>query len=810
MPKAGWLVIPVALGSCVAGVVGDPASGPGGSDEPSGGMSLGRDAGAGAGALPTSAAPVVLTEIMYHPVDEDDDQEFGEFIELYNRADAAVALGGWTLKSAKGMSFTFAAGTTLPPKQYGVVARNRKTLAAVWRLPEASLLGDYTGLLDNGGDTVMLLDPAGDIVDAVKYDDEFPWPTTADAFGVGDEFLPPEQLPLSRHRYKGRSLERIAIEGPSGYAANWEASPIDGCTPGKANASAGTMLPVAEKVAASPDGAVGPIIRSNQKVAISARFSDVAPVSNVEVEYFVDDVSRTGSIPTKAAAMTMLADGSYKAVLPDQLKDSDVVRYRLKASRGGKAGVIAPRATDAFTWFGAFISPRVFVKPGVETKERVYHLFIRPSDWTKLEEWVVVGRTNPVGSCTVNADWDTTVPATFVHEGKVHDVRVRYTGSRYNRATGQAIAAWPFPGPTVPTGKTMRALSWNIKFPSYNKFEGGKKISLNKQKQGCPGTVSSVESRLLQSAGIPSYNIRYARLHINGGYYHYAAQPEDVDDTIIKRAYPTEAVGDLFKTDGTYGVDGEGPWGKSDFAPLAVNSMCPTAFTLQQRYVTTYERKTYDHRSHDELVKLIDDLAAARARGGSAVVDYFNKYWDVDALAAIYAIRNWAGAWDDSFHNWFPYRHPGGKWVTIPQDFEWDFGLGRAANPTNTTPWDANETLYLGWNSPDVAISKQCELPPNAMGVYPRCNSNGFFALKDAFIGAFKAKFDDKMRELVRKGILSAAGVIKVIDEEAPKFGLEDWLSAPAVPACDVPARQQDMRVWATARHATVVARLKP
>ncbi len=800
----------VALTSCVPAVDGDDTGGAGGdSMDATGGGGGGARGGSGGSGPVATAAPVVITEIMYHPVDEDDDQEFGEFVELYNRTGAAVAVGGWSLTSAKGLKFVFAAGTTLMPRQYAVVARNRKTLAMVWGMPAASLLGDYQGMLDNGGDTVMLIDPAGDIVDAVKYDDKLPWPTTADAFGLGDDFLPPDQLPISRHRYKGRSLERISIDGPSGYAANWEASPIDGSTPGKANAGAGTMLPVAEKVAAGPDGGTGLVIRSNQKVAITTRFSDVGPVSNVEVEYFVDDVTRTG-IPTKVLAMTALPDGSYKAVLPDQLKDNDLVRYRIKATRGGKGGVVAPRATDAFTWFGAFISPRVFVTPGVETKERVYHLFIRPSDWTTLEQRTLGGRTTPAPSCTVNPDWDTLVPATFVHEGKVYDVRVRYSGSRYNRGTGNTIASWPYPGPMVPMGKTMRALSWRIKFPRFNQFEGLTKIALNKQRQGCPGTVSSVESRLLQSAGIPSYNVRYARLHINGGYYHYAMEPEDIDEALVQRAYPAEAVGDLFKTDGLFGVDGEGPWGNSDFTPLKVNSMCPTAFTLQQRYATTYDRKTFSHRTHDELVKVIDELAAARAQGPAAVVTYFNKYWDVDALATIYAIRNWAGVWDDTFHNWFPYRRPNGKWLTIPQDFEWDFGLGKAAKAVTSNPQEPSETLYIGWNSPDVTISKQCEMPPPPMGTTLRCNSNGFFSLKDAFIGAFKARFDDKMRELVRRGVLSAEGVLKVIDQEIPKFGLDDWLASPAAKACDVPARQQDMRTWAMGRHATVVARLKP
>ncbi len=807
MERKFWFcVFSVAMASCVpsAGTVDDGTAGAGGEGK----GATGGGGGMGGSGPSVTTAPIVVTEIMYHPVDEDEDQEFGEFIELFNRSNTPTAVGGWSLTSSKGVKFTFAAGTTLMPKQYAVVARKRATLAMAWGIPEASLLGDYQGMLDNGGDTVMLLDPAGEIVDAVKYKDKFPWPTAADSLGVNDDFLPPGELPISRHRYKGRSLERISIDGMSGSAANWEASPLDGSTPGKANAVAGTMLPVAENVAHFPEGGTGLVIRNTQKVTITAQFSDFMPVSNVEVEYFLDDVTRTG-IPTKTASMVKAPDGVWKAVLPDQLKDNDLVRYRIKAARGSKTGVIAPRATDPFTWFGAFVSPRVLVRPGApETKARVYHLFIRPTDWTALETRTLAARTTPAGSCTLNPIWDSMVPATFVHEGRVIDVRVRYQGSRYNRGNGQTIPSWTFPGPVVPMGKTMRALSWRIRFPRYARLEGLKKIALNKLNQGCPGTVSAIESRLLQSAGIPSYNVRFVRLHINGGYYNYSMEPEEVDETIVKRAWPMEPVGDLFKDDGINTVDGEGPWGKGDFTPLKVNSMCPTAFTLQQRYEATYERKTFSRRSHDELVKVINELAVARPKGPAAVVDYFNKYWDVEALATVYAIRNWAGVWDDTVHNVFPYRRPNGKWVPIPQDFELDLGIGKGRS--TLSPWDPAQTLYMGWNSPDPVISKQCELPPNAMGITPGCNGIGFFAVKDAFIGAFKAKFDDKIRELVRKGILSAEGVLKVIDEEAPKFSLEDWLAAPSAKSCDVPAAHQTMRNWAMARHATVVQRLRP
>ena len=67
------------------------------------------------------AAPtdVVINEILYHP---DPDNSGSEFVELFNRGDTAVNLGGWSLTQA--ISFSFAAGTTLESGAYLAVARS--------------------------------------------------------------------------------------------------------------------------------------------------------------------------------------------------------------------------------------------------------------------------------------------------------------------------------------------------------------------------------------------------------------------------------------------------------------------------------------------------------------------------------------------------------------------------------------------------------------------------------------------------------------------------------------------------------------
>jgi hypothetical protein len=758
--------------------------------------------------MPDSVA-VVISEIMYHPVDETTDEEVHEFVELHNRSGKAVDLGGWKLDSDKGgVSFAFPAGVSIAAGQYRVVAKNRQALAAVkkYGLAQADLLGDYAGELDNGGATLSLRDPDGKVVDGVKYSDQFPWPIAADALGVGEDWLPAADRPLVNHRYMGRSLERVSADWMAGTPANWEASPLDGATPGRASSVAGPVLPVAELAGAVAEDTQETLIRSNQKIAFRARFSAFAPVSDVQLEYFVDDIAAAGE-PTTTAPMTAGSDGVFAATL-GPFKDSTLVRWRVRATRGGQAAVLAPRATDPLAWYTAFVTPKAFVKAGVESKERTYHLWITPQDWTTLEKWIAPGRATGTAGCMVNADWQSTVPATFVADGKAYDVRVRYEGSRYQRNNGQRIATWTVPGPTTADGKQLRALSWRIKFPKYDRFGGLKEIALNKLNQGCPGTISYVESAMLEKAGVPSYRFAFARLHINGAYYHYMGQPEDIDEGLFTRTWPGEPVGDLFKDDGPGGD--EGPAARGDYTVIKGPNPSCTQYTIADRYAATYRRVTYEYRPYDEMIQLITELAAARAKGAQAVRDYFTKYWEVDSLAAAFVVRNWSGVWDDTFHNTFPYKRPKtGKWYLLQQDYEGDLGLGKLnlAGIVGLGTWNAAQTLYIGWNSPDANVSKSCELPA---GMTAGCNGLGFSSLKDAFIGAFRAEIDEKYRELTRKGILSADGVNALIDEAAAKFSSDDWNADPAAKACDVAQAHMIMRAWARDRAATVVQRLKP
>ncbi len=128
--------------------------------------------------LQASAANTTITELMYHPVSDAEP----EFIELTNTSSAPVNLRG--SKFDQGIRFEFMEDAVLQPGE-SVILTNDTALFAQRYGSAVRVLGEFDGgtRLSNGGETVTLLDIAGDIIASVSYSDEDPWPEEADGEG---------------------------------------------------------------------------------------------------------------------------------------------------------------------------------------------------------------------------------------------------------------------------------------------------------------------------------------------------------------------------------------------------------------------------------------------------------------------------------------------------------------------------------------------------------------------------------------------------------------------------------------------------
>ncbi|MBN9690134.1 MAG: lamin tail domain-containing protein [Verrucomicrobia bacterium] len=157
-----------------------------------------------------------FSELMYNPPGGD----AFEFIELVNVSGVPVDLSGFSLD---GVNFRFPAPTPLLAAGSRIVLANADDPGAFGiRYPQTTVSGYFTGSLNNGGETISLLDRDGQLIESVTYSDQDGWPTSADG--------------------GGRSLERIELEGDPDALASWRASPAVGGNPGQA--SSAPMLPL--------------------------------------------------------------------------------------------------------------------------------------------------------------------------------------------------------------------------------------------------------------------------------------------------------------------------------------------------------------------------------------------------------------------------------------------------------------------------------------------------------------------------------------------------------------------------------------
>ena len=149
--------------------------------------------------------PVIINEVHYNPSGSGI-----EFIELYNITSSPVVLDGW--RFIEGLTWTFPPSTSIPGYGYLViVGGNPSTARTAYAIPgPVSVLGPWTGALDNAGEMLRLAKPGDPLpdtsipyvsVDHVNYDSAAPWP------------LPPNG--------SGPSLQRLDYGAYSNDISNW-------------------------------------------------------------------------------------------------------------------------------------------------------------------------------------------------------------------------------------------------------------------------------------------------------------------------------------------------------------------------------------------------------------------------------------------------------------------------------------------------------------------------------------------------------------------------------------------------------------
>ena len=270
---------------------------------------------------PPKVGPVVISEVMYHPLNDAD-----EFVELHNITGAAVALydpaiPANTWQIGGGISYTFASGLSIPAGGYLLLVNTDPALfRAKYGVPAGvQIVGPFTGLLNNAGENVRLYKP-GDpdplppyqvpyyLVDRVEYKAVAPWPTQPDGYGP--------------------SLQRLSNTAYGNDPLNWGPGPDEG-TPGVANGSADVTPPRMVSATTTDGDSIHITVEFNEALdpvtsRIAANYtipgvtvSSVAPGPNDRVVVLTTLPMTNGLLYTVTAAHVKNAAG-FEIGIPNQ------------------------------------------------------------------------------------------------------------------------------------------------------------------------------------------------------------------------------------------------------------------------------------------------------------------------------------------------------------------------------------------------------------------------------------------------------------------------------------------------------------
>ncbi len=124
---------------------------------------------------------IVISEIMYNVGVTDS----LEYVEIYNKSTAAIAIGGMKLYGLVGTLPEY----SLAPKEAVVMASDSFRFN---RFFNVKALYDWeAGFLNNNGGTIGLRNSLGAIVDSVLYGDKAPWDSLPDGYGPSLEIIDP-------------------------------------------------------------------------------------------------------------------------------------------------------------------------------------------------------------------------------------------------------------------------------------------------------------------------------------------------------------------------------------------------------------------------------------------------------------------------------------------------------------------------------------------------------------------------------------------------------------------------------------------
>jgi hypothetical protein len=240
-----------------------------------------------------AAGRIVIDEINYNPLITGT-----EFVELHNTSKTtAFDVSGWRIN---GIDFTFSPGSVIGPSGFTVVPKDAAAFGELYGFT-VLVAGEFSGTLDNGGETLTLLRPdttsTNEIaVSSVTYGSALPWPQLANGTGASLQLIDPLQ-----------DITRVA---------NWASVP-NGATPGQTNSVRATLspFPLLWVNEVQPSNLNGPTDNAGQKDPWLELYNSGATAIDLSNFYLTDDY--TNLVKWQFPVGATIAAGQRKLVWVD-------------------------------------------------------------------------------------------------------------------------------------------------------------------------------------------------------------------------------------------------------------------------------------------------------------------------------------------------------------------------------------------------------------------------------------------------------------------------------------------------------------
>jgi hypothetical protein len=389
---------------------------------------------------------------------------------------------------------------------------------------------------------------------------------------------------------------------------------------------------------------------ASEQARVTCRVSDPDGIATVRLQYRTDPDTALTTLTlrdTGTLGDEVAGDGVYSTLLPGRPAGT-LVAFRISATDAAAVPASTTYPAGRFTEAGSQ-GQECLVRWGEDIPFGTfahYHLWL----------------TQETGNARQNALNNTWRDCTLVYGNHrvIYNTGFRDKGSPYHGGYGDIAA-------TTPRDETLLGVFDRVFASTGN---GGSEPA---------GLRSQLAAWYGQQLGIPYLHAHYMWLYFNGGLFRYDIMEdlEQPNHDYAEKWFPGDSTGDLYKVAVWFEFDDNNSGFNATGATIEPFTTTGSAYKLA-RYRWNWQRRSNDGNANNyaqflDLVSAINDTSTNYVPRTLQMADI--EQW-MRVFCFDYAMGNW-DAWTYNVgQNMYLYRPTAQRWVILPWDIDFVFGLG--------------------------------------------------------------------------------------------------------------------------------------